>query len=47
MLYQEPMFRQVESGVQNGFITENGVLPVTTLFQGRRNGFQSGGAMKH
>ena len=30
--YQKPMLRQIEWWVQNGPITKNGVLPVTTLF---------------
>ena len=29
--YQNPMLRQIERGVQNGPITKNGVLLVTTL----------------
>ena len=29
---QEPMLRQIEWGVHNGFITKNGVYPVTNLF---------------
>ena len=30
--YQKPMLRQIEWWIQNGPITKNGVLPVTTLF---------------
>ena len=30
--YQKPMLRQIEWWVQNGPISKNGVLPVTTLF---------------
>ena len=30
LLYQKPMLRQIEWWVQNGPITKNGVLPVTT-----------------
>ena len=30
--YQRPMLRQIEWRVQNGPITKNDVLPVTTLF---------------
>ena len=29
---QKPMLRQIERGVQNGPITENRVLPITSLF---------------
>ena len=32
--YQKPMLGQIEWWVQNGPITRNGVLPVTTLFFG-------------
>ena len=32
LLYQKPMLRQIEWRVQNGPITKNVVLPVTTLF---------------
>ena len=32
LLSQKPILRQKECGVQNGPITRNGVLPVTTLF---------------
>ena len=32
LLCQKPMLRQKDGGVQNGPITKNGVLPVTTLF---------------
>ena len=32
LLSQKPVLRQKECGVQNGPITRNGVLPVTTLF---------------
>ena len=32
VLYQKPMLRQTEWGVQTGPITENEVLLVTTLF---------------
>ena len=32
LTYQKPMLRQIESWVQNGPITKNGVLPVTTLY---------------
>ena len=31
LLYQTPMLRQIEWEVQNGPITKNGVLSVTTL----------------
>ena len=30
--YQKPMLRQIKWWVQNGPITKNGVLPVTTFF---------------
>ena len=30
--YQKPMLRQIEWWIQNGPITKNGVLPVTTSF---------------
>ena len=30
--YQKLMLRQIERRVENGPITKNGVLPVTTLF---------------
>ena len=30
--FQKPILRQIEWWVQNGTITENGDLPVTTLF---------------
>ena len=33
LLGQKP--GEIESGVQNGYITKNGVLPVTTLFFGK------------
>ena len=29
---QNPLLRQIERGVQNGYITWNGVLTVTSLF---------------
>ena len=32
---KKPMLRQIEWGVQNGPITKNGVLPVTSLFFGK------------
>ena len=32
LLCQKPMLRQIECEVQNGPITMNGVLPVTTLY---------------
>ena len=32
MLYQKPMLRKIEYGVQNGRITNEGVLPAATLF---------------
>ena len=32
LLCQKPMLRQIEWWLQNGLITESGVLPVTTLF---------------
>ena len=32
MLCQKPMLRRIEWGVQNGPITKDGVLPVTSLF---------------
>ena len=31
---QKPMLRQIEWGVQNGYITKNAVLSVSTLFLG-------------
>ena len=32
LLYQKPMLREIERRVQNGPVTKNGVLTVTTLF---------------
>ena len=32
MLCQKPRLRQIEWRLQNGLVTESGVLPVTTLF---------------
>ena len=32
LLCQKPMLRQIEWRLQNGHITESGVLPVTALF---------------
>ena len=34
-LRQKPVLRQIEWGVQNGPITKNGVLLVTTLYFGK------------
>ena len=31
LLYQKPMLRQIECGIQNGSITKNGLLPLTAL----------------
>ena len=32
LICQKPMLRQIEWGVQNGPITKNGNLPLTTLY---------------
>ena len=32
LAWQKPLFRQIELGVQNGPITKNRVLPLTSLF---------------